>query len=87
MPELTLSEFKKLFWTRYGNANDFAWAIVAVVTYYWGEVLDWTAYIGGCDLTAHEIDAVQWIAANGNKLHWSDGKYFFPDLPPELYRC
>ncbi len=40
-----------LTWERYGNANRFAWAIVAVSTLDRdGNLISWSAYMGGNDL-------------------------------------
>ena len=74
-------------WTRYWNSSGFAGAIVAAILFDRdGEMVDWAAYIGGCDRTWSELDAVEWIVDHGNKLPRSDGQYFFPALPVEYYR-
>lgn len=75
-----------LAWTRYGNANGFAWAFVAVLQFHKSYLVDWAAYLGGCDLTQHETDAVCWIARHGNKVSAEDAHHFFPTLPIDLYR-
>lgn len=78
---------KLLTWTRYGNANEFAWAIVAVSTLDKnGDLILWSAYMGGNDLVNREFDCVEWVAAKGNKLLRADAEYFFPYLPIERYR-
>jgi len=66
----------------YVNANGYAVAVVAVVRPF----VDWTAYVGGCNLTQHEEDAVRWIARYGAKLPYEHAHHFFPDLPWRLYR-
>ena len=73
---------------RYGNANGFAFAVVASLMFReeCGSLLDWSAYWGGCDLTVHEEDAVRWVAANGNKLSVDDAQHYFPEVPIACYR-
>ena len=67
----------------YYNANGFAIAVVAVISPF----IDWTAYIGGCDLTKREEDAVRWTAQYGVKLPWHHAHHFFSNLPRRMYRA
>lgn len=83
---ITLPSDKILTRALYGNANEFAWAIVAVINSYNGTMIDWAAYIGGCDLTQIERDCLEWVAAKGNKMSLADAEHFFPYLPVEKYR-
>ena len=85
LPTRTAGQY--LTWTRYGNANGFAWAIVATLMFKPdGQLVDWCVYMGGCDLTEHELDAICWIARNGNAMGLQDARHFFPKLPAEQYR-
>ena len=61
---------------RYYNVNRYACAIVAVIT----SGIDWAAYIGGCDSTLREEEAVKWVAKRGAKLSMEDAKHYFPDI-------
>ena len=67
---------------RYWNANDYAVAIVAVIT----EEIDWAAYIGGADSRVPVSEAIAFVADYGSKLARQDAEYFFPgiDLPYRL---
>jgi hypothetical protein len=72
---------------RYGNANGFAFAVVASVMFHEnGDLLDWAAYWGGCDLTQRKEDAVRWVHHHGNKLSLDDAQHYFPDIPIVYYR-
>jgi len=71
---------------RYVNSNGFATAVVAVVGSNQGEIRDWAAYWGGCDLTRKEDDCLRWVAENGAKMSYEDAMHFFPYLPGVLYR-
>ena len=77
---------KHLAWTRYGSSGGFAWAFVAVLQSHKAYLTNWAVYLGGCDLTRHETDAVYWIARHGNKVSAEDAHYLFPALPIGLYR-
>ena len=85
---IELNIHKLLCPTRYWNANGFAGAIVAVLTLgsCSDDLIDWSAYIGGCDLTSRAEEAERWVAKHGNKVSREDAEYYFPDLPIELYR-
>lgn len=83
---ITLSSGKILTRALYGNANGFAWAIVAVINLYGETMIDWSAYLGGCDFTQVERNCLEWVAAKGNKLSLADAEHFFPYLPIEKYR-
>lgn len=67
---------KRIITARYYNSNDYAMAIVAVIT----EPIDWAAYAGGCDVTLPEREAVQFVADYGCKLSNQDARYFFPGI-------
>ena len=71
----------------YWNAGGFAGAVVAGINRRPnGEVFDWAAYIGGCDLTWRTQDAVEWVARHGVKLRPNIAAMLFPNLPAHLYR-
>ena len=73
---------------RYYNTSGFACAVVASLSFTsrGEELLDWAAYIGGCNLTRKEHDALEWVADHGAKLSRDDACYYFPALPCELFR-
>ena len=73
---------------RYYNAGGFACAVVASLNFtsQGEELLDWAAYIGGCDLTQKEHTALKWVADRGAKLSQDVACYYFPALPRELFR-
>ncbi len=72
---------------RYTNANGFALAVIATITFDDdGEMIDWAAYWGGCDQTKREHDCYEWVRKNGNKMSLEDACYFFYELPGCLYR-
>jgi len=84
---IELSSYRSLCPTRYWNTNGFAGAVVATLTFRRNDnLLDWAAYIGGCDLTQYEEDAERWVAEHGAKISRGDAEYYFPDLPISLYR-
>lgn len=66
----------------YSNSNGFAVVVVAVIN----PCVDWTAYIGGCNLTEHEEAAVRWTVRHGVKLPYRHARTFFPNLPEGIYR-
>ncbi len=74
--------------TRYGNANWFAAAVVAVVSVNnVNQITRWSCYLGGSDRCQKELDAIKHIAWDtGNKTSREDAAYYFPDLPIELLR-
>lgn len=72
---------------RYYNSNGIGIAIVAVATYYDGEIFDWAAYIGGSSWGAEREEwAVEEAAKTGCKLPKGDAEHYFPTLPIERYR-
>jgi len=81
---------KKKFPLGYWNTNNIATAIVAVATYFSGQLFDWAAYIGGSPQTEHEEDAYNEVAQWGAKLDRDLAAYLARrkgySLPPELYR-
>jgi hypothetical protein len=85
---IALGGFRHLTWTRYYNANHYAAAIVAVMTTdKLGDIIDWTAYLGGTAGDKREEEAVRHIAEyTGCKLSEQDARYFFPELENEWYR-
>lgn len=82
---IELDSCKLLCPTRYWNTCGFAGAVVAVLTFGSDDLIDWSAYIGGCNLQREE-DAERWVAAHGAKILRADAEYYFPDLSIELYR-
>ncbi len=74
--------------THYGNSNDFVAAIVATITATKaGQIINWTAHLGGSDRTQRQEDAILHIAdMTGCKLSVQDACYFFPELKDEWYR-
>jgi hypothetical protein len=93
---IKLDSLRYVTWTRYYNANYYAAAIVATITVTGentkspngpGEIIDWSAYMGGTDGTKREEEAVRHIAEyTGCKLTPQDAYYFFPELADEWYR-
>ena len=71
---------------RYVNGNYFASAIVASVRFFEGNLVDWSAYWHGCDLTQRETDAVRWVQAKGMKMLDMDAQHYFPQLPMAYFR-
>lgn len=72
---------------RYTNVNGFASTIIAVMMFRDDETLfNWTTYWGGCPRTRHKRDCLEWVADNGKKLSTEDARYFFKELPIDLYR-
>jgi hypothetical protein len=81
------NDFQTVAPARYGNSNGFAFAIVAVLTFSrTDELIDWSAFWGGCDQTQRERDCYEWVRQHGNKLGTADARHFFKELPIEQYR-
>lgn len=82
-----VSECRSVIPARYGNSNGFAFAILAALTFGRdGELIDWSAYWGGCDQTEYERDCYEWVRQNGNKMFTADARHFFKELPIDYYR-
>lgn len=81
-------DHKVLIPSRYGNSRGFAWCYTAVLMFSSrdGSMIDWGAYLGGCDLAQREEQCVRWVANYGNKVLRRDAEYIFPYFPSELYR-
>lgn len=83
-----INEFQTVVPARYGNSNGFAFSILAVLTFTrnGSELIDWSAYWGGCDLTQRECDCYEWVRQYGNKMLTADARHFFKELPIDQYR-
>jgi hypothetical protein len=75
-----------LYYSRLVNVNGGAFAIVASLRFYEGELCDWAAYWNGYDPELDRHEGMKFVAAKGNKLHWKDAEYLFSDLPMSNYR-
>lgn len=84
--ESVVGHERKVFYAKYHNLGEFAIAIVAVVNYHDGRLLDWAAYIGGTTDTRDERAAIDEAAKHGNKLSEKEAKFYFSGLPPMAYR-
>jgi hypothetical protein len=73
---------------RYSNCNGYAAAIVAVVNYYNGELMDWVLCWGGAPVgtcRARELEAANHVAEHGDMMSKTDAAHFCPDLPIGKY--
>ena len=72
---------------RYYNVCGIGIAIVAVLTYFDDELMDWAAYMGGSERGARRQEwATEDVAGEGAKLIKHDATHFFPSLPADKYR-
>lgn len=77
---------KKIIVARYVNANYFAIAIVASVTYVDKKPIDWSAYIGATPSDCAYRQTVEYVWKRGVKLRERDARHFFPELKDVPYR-